>query len=246
LKKKSTQKFFLGLFGCSFTQGSALNDDQTIGYYLAKYSPEYFPYNYGIGGAGMSTILALTEKVNFKEQISESEGVFVYLYIEAHPRRSLGRWPEIQWSDSLPYYKKNEQGLLIHSGSVGEARPYYVKTLKMLGKIFGNNVLKGRVFPYITESDELLACQIVSQARDNLKKSFPKSKFVVYGHPTGGTITKTLSDCIVGKNINVHQGFVKEFAKDIDSYTVEGDGHPNAAANELIAQDILKAVQSAN
>ncbi len=243
LNKKPNQNKFLVLFGCSFTQGNALNDDQTLGYFLAKHSPDYFPYNYGIGGTGMSTVLALTEKTDFKQQIPEPNGAFVYVYIEAHPRRSLGVWPEIQWSDFLPYYRKSEEGPLVHAGSIAEARPHYVKTLKTIGKLFGENILSGRVFPYL-KSDELMACEIVAQTRDNLKKIYADSKFIIYGHPSGGLITGTLHECLVKKNIHVYQGFVKEFLNNESAYMVEGDDHPNSAANELIALDILKAVNS--
>ena len=244
LNKKPSQKLFLTLLGCSFVQGNALNDDQTLGYFLAKHSPDYYPYNYGIGGTGTSTVLALTERINFKEQIPEQKGVFVYVYIEAHPRRSLGAWPEIQWSENLPYYKKNEEGLLVHSGSVAEARPYYVKALQTVGKFFGNNVLKDRVFPYLSENDELLTCQMVSQARDNLKKVYPESQFIMYGHPSGGAISDTLYKCLIEKSIYVHRGFVQEFGNDVNQYVVVGDNHPNAAANDLISQDILKAINN--
>lgn len=81
---------FIALFGCSFTFGIGVNDDETMAHYLGKLDPEARPYNYGVGAWGPHQVLSLVKSRNLRSEIAEPQGVGLYVMLEDHVRRAIG------------------------------------------------------------------------------------------------------------------------------------------------------------
>ena len=237
---KTKQNKFLALLGCSFTFGEGLNDNQTLNYFIARQSREYYPYNFAVRGAGPNTALAQVQEEGFKARIPEAFGAFVYIYLPSHVNRAVGSLPAVMWNFMTPFYEESSSGL-VRDGSFESGRPLTTKLYRSIGSLFGNNVLKNREFPFRNQNDESFVCRLFTEMRNNLKADFPKSDFIVYTHPFYPT-SNFLKDC--GKLGGFSVYFGTAIPEDHAAFEIPFDMHPNAEANRLIAEEILKLVSA--
>ncbi len=81
----------LAIYGCSFAHGSAVNDDETLEFYLAKNLPEFKVLNFGIGGTGAHTALARVQFDIDKNILDKcDELIAIYEAIPHHIYRAYG------------------------------------------------------------------------------------------------------------------------------------------------------------
>lgn len=234
IKKTSSYNKFIALFGCSFTYGNGLNDNQTINYNIAAQNKEFYPYNYAIGGTGINSTLALVQRTDFSSQIPEKKGFFVEVYISAHVDRAAGVLPALQWLENTPYFVVTNDNKVERQGSFKTGRPIYNFTLQWINRLFGNNILSGRFFPSLNAKDYIYYCRLAEEVRDVLKQKSPGNEFVIYVHRSQ-PLDNGLRDCLNEKHITV----LEPPGLNSEEYKIKIDGHPNAKMNELVAQDLL-------
>jgi hypothetical protein len=236
-EKKKNYNEFIALFGCSFTYGYALNDNETINYHLnTKKDFPFFTYNYAVAGSGTSHTLWLIKNSDFNKQIPEKKGVFIYVLMDQHMHRVTGAYPASDQQREMPYYEKNEKGELISLGSTKERRPIFSKIMFYTGKFFGNSILKNREFPARNKSYIKYFCDLLTEAKRHITSTYRDGRFVVYGHSYFPTDPDILS-CLKNNNIEHFDGTKVE---NHPEYIIQGDGHPNDKWNKLIADDIYK------
>jgi hypothetical protein len=235
LIKTPSQTHFITLFGCSFTAGKGVNDNETLNYFIAKKSSSFYPYNYGVNGISINNSLAFAQQPDFFTHIPEKTGLFIYTFIPSHIQRASGIYPEFEWMRSSPYFDVTEDNKVVRNGSWWSARPIYTATTKVIYDIFKNNILKGRLFPSPNDSDNEKFCRLARELKDTVEKGKPGSKFVFYLHPffSGGRFD--LEPCLNKLGVTFYRGNVLAGGR----YVIPYDGHPNAVANEIIAQDII-------
>ena len=239
-KAKSFTKF-IALFGCSFTYGNGLNDNETINYFIAKNNSEYFPYNYGIGATGTNTLLALSEDTDFHHQIEEKTGAFVYVFIPDHIARAAGRLPSLRWTKDTPYFVSQKEGL-VRAGSFVTGRSWVTKALLWVDQHALPGSLKNRIIPPLTSSDDQYACRLVVESKKAFQRQYPGSPFIVYLHPFD--LAPGIMGCLKENQIVTYQGHLPGLPANIDTYKIKYDGHPNAKANEAIAKEIIGIVKT--
>ena len=106
----------VAIYGGSFAYGSAVDSDETLGYFLAKNLPKYKILNFGIGAAGAHTALARLEFQIDKRTLEKCEEfIAIYEAIPHHIYRAYGYYlgPNYQFdSQGIPRYvgtyKKDE------------------------------------------------------------------------------------------------------------------------------------------
>jgi hypothetical protein len=187
VKKTDSYTKFISLFGCSFTYGHGLDDDETLNYFIASSQKDYFPYNYGIGAGALHQQLALINQPNFMSDVKEKEGAFVYVFINDHINRALGKVHNIAVMRYTPYFEENNSGEMVSLGSFDQVRPFYTRSLLWIHSVFANNILRNRQFPSFGKFDDQKYCKLVVQTRNVLQKKIPKSPFIFYGHPISST-----------------------------------------------------------
>lgn len=104
------------IYGGSFAYGDAIDNDETLGYFLVKNLPDYKILNFGIGAAGAHTALARLEfQIDSKVLAQCEEFIAIYEAIPHHIYRAYGAWlgPNYQFdSQGIPRYvgtyKKDE------------------------------------------------------------------------------------------------------------------------------------------
>lgn len=65
LNKKNGNKKSIVLFGCSYTYGDGLSEEETFSLQLYKSTKGYDVYNYGISGGGVQHMLYLLKDLTF-------------------------------------------------------------------------------------------------------------------------------------------------------------------------------------
>lgn len=232
--RKSCKKF-IALFGCSFTFGHALDDDETVGYYLNTQSEERFcVYNYGTPGAGTNHVAAIIKNTVFEDQIPAKKGTFIYLFMDEHIRRSVGLHPGTPHQRKSPYFEKNQKGEMVNTGSINQRRAFFLSVLSYFEKYFGDNILKDREFPVRSASDINYVCDLLIEAKKKVKLSNAENSFIVYLHSYFPTDAGILS-CLKTNKIEYIEGQNIEYRK---NYIISGEEHPNANWNKRIANEI--------
>lgn len=236
--ERNNQKSSTVFFGCSFTFGRGLNDDQTLPAYFAQLHPEQKIYNYAVPGSGPQQMLRWIDSGLLKQTAVIPPQTAIYVFIPLHYSRVAGGFYE---GDRFPFYTK-ENGQLQYQGLFTEARPWRSALQEALE---GTRLLSAliQVFPpRISRADEELLCAVVTRSRDLFMQQFPDSQFVVAHYslafPTP-PMTEALRHCAKENNLKLieYEDLLSPAEAVID---VKYDIHPSARSNQLFAEKISK------
>ncbi len=226
--------------GCSYTFGEGLNDEQTIASRLNSLSSKLWVTNWGIPGAGTSTVLRQLEENRSHDEKAKEIKKFIYIFIESHITRTLGILPTLTWNQDDTFYEEAENGAFEKHGSFRTGRP--IKTALLLGIdfLFGKNILKDRVFPKISDSDISKICKMVKHLNFKSKNIAPESEFIFYYHPQSSTeYQNSLENCLKDSEIK----FIKSSLELPDQkYRIPFDYHPNDLSAKKVAEELYSKI----
>ena len=209
------------LFGCSFTYGDLLNDNETFSYQLAK-ETGYKVINRAKSGWSVQHMLFQLENDDFYKIVPKSDYV-IYLHIPQHIRRVYlpGDW------DKNIYYKKTKDGKLVlkqHSFN-------YFHT-NLIGQIISWYSCKLGEF---SEKELDFYFQHFTQSVENIRKHWGNDTKIIffnyYDNYTHDDITEKYYNQMKEQGVIIVK--LKDLSKTdyTDSkYKIENDGHPNAKA----------------
>lgn len=219
-------------FGCSYTFGAGLNDEQTLPYYFSKLMNfEKNVLNCGVPGRSTNSAINILESgliPAFTCENSKNQ-YFIYSLINDHIQRNfrISSYPKDNWLYKNRIWKMGGQPF----GSVKRmfARSY----------IF-NSVFDNIINEYNKEYYENYIIQSLNYMKEKAETRY-KAKFIVVvwpqieGSPLSfiGKIKKTNPDLI----------FLPEYFKDC-GYMIKDDCHPNAKANEELAKIIMDYINN--
>ena len=223
-------------FGCSFTFGVGLNDDETVPYLVAdKSNGKYVTYNFAFGGYGPHHMLAAFENRLENKVATRKPEYIIYQALLDHVKRSAGKVPYFY---SSPRYVLNQYGDVVFTGRFGDGI-----IRKALWSLKKSHILEHTLFnSSITTDDIDLFVAIIDNAKHIVESRYPGSEFHVlyWDRPLDSKnidVLRKLHD----KTINVH--LISRILKDeMCKYTIPRDGHPNAYANKLIAEYVTKNI----
>lgn len=232
------QKFAL-FFGGSFTFGEGLNDYETLPSKVATELPGLSVYNYGYSGYGPQMMLAKIQRGNLESEVSEKEGVLVYVFIEDHIRRAIVSSSIVGWGGSYPYYEWRKNGLE-YRGLYGDLFPIKSFFLRL---IYRSNILRFSGLDYPEFDDKKhsqMVARMISKSKSEFLKKYPDSHFYVLIYPQGGATQFS--------SIN---NFLEQYDVDIlnyfDDFSIADEGmgmgdsmHPSAKANEIVAKKFAR------
>jgi len=242
-------------FGDSYTFGWGLNDQDTMPYRVAVRAGEmYRIYNLAFLTHGAHQMLAALEHGLTNKAVECAPREIKYVIYSAsadHVRRAAGL-REIDLHHG-PRYVLGASGSVSYQGQFGEDRSTAEKISSRLAKSFLYRKLTGGNAVYTRRAngdDVALYLEIVDAARARIKALFPNSEFhvLVWGYDSldkdkvlAQQITKGLSD----KGLSVYR--VNDILPGSDDgkseYFMGGfDLHPNAVANDRIAEYIVRRV----
>lgn len=237
LYSDAERPYFAAFFGGSFTFGVGLETAQTLSSLLGQSDSRFAGYNYAIGGTGTNTMLALSEKRDFRSQISQERGLYIYVFIPIHVERATGKIPSLLWLSETPYYHPTTLDYVGSFSSGSLLRSLWTQSLLLLYKWVP--FVRGKTFPPDTDADYEYVCRMVARSKENFLKQSPDSEFIFYVHPFAtGQIAPKLRSCLEQQQIAILES---QYNFHLD-YEIEIDGHPNGLINQLMATEISKYV----
>jgi hypothetical protein len=233
------RKKYALFFGCSFTFGLGVENNETIPYYFAQSDTSFCAYNFAITGYGPQNMLALLENYNLRKSVKQDSGLCFYIYMDSHPYRVIGDMRTYTtYGHDLPYYAyKNDS---VHRYGLFKNDRFFVSGLyTLLSKSSFVKYFNLNFPPKLKAEHYKLTCDIILNSYKEYKKHFRNDNFYVVIYPSSSGILQYLNKF----NIKVID-FTKLFdTKDRQYYISEYDKHPSALANRIIAADIAEAIK---
>ena len=227
-------------FGCSFTYGEGLEDDQTIPAQVAMRAQHYMPYNYAFHGHSPSEMLAKMGSKTLKNEIKEKEGTLIYIFFDSHIQRVIGSMRiAASWGKNCPYYYLGPHNEVLRNGNVTTGRLVLSHIYWLLTKSELLKFLKIDFPPRLTDKHIHLTARIIEESYRHYKEQFPAGDFYVVIYPGseyGTRLVKELSNAGI-KTLD----YSKIFNPGQSQYVLSPeDLHPSAKADEEVAEHLVR------
>ncbi|HOE27620.1 MAG: hypothetical protein IT574_11635 [Candidatus Aureabacteria bacterium] len=230
---------FILFYGCSFTYGFGVQDNETLPAYVGSLTAEYQPYNYGFGGFGPFDVLAKIETADFEHEVKEKNGISVYLFINGHIERLAGSMGTTRWSEgSFTYYEKDVSGVMVRKGTFESGRPWITRAYKILGRSRLLQRLRIDFPPRFTDAHGALLADTIEAMERGFKRHYPQGQFVMVIYPNSSMARLFLSK-LAEKNIKVLD-YTNLFDPELQEYKIRGERHPTALAYRTIARKLVE------
>lgn len=240
----SAKKDFALFFGCSIAFGLGLEDNETLPYQFQELSGKYNSYNYAYEGYGTNHMLARLEFQDLSQQVTENDGIAIYIFFWDHIYRAIGSMDRYcEWLFNAPYYTYEDEEL-VRKKMFKDGRYFLSKTYEYIHqtsivKQFGIN------FPYQLTSDHFdLVTEMILKSKDNYASQFGNDNFYVALCPSYITYTKDEMDQfklhLDKKNITSID--LNDFIQYGPQHTLGGDPHPNANTIQIIVKELWKRI----
>ncbi len=229
-------------FGCSYTYGEGVNDDQSFAYQIALSKPQYQVYNYAYSGYGPQQMLALMQFSNWQSDIKHSQGYLIYNLLPEHVFRAAGSPYYLQgWGSTAPHYKLDGDSLVYYANCY-DWRPIYTGFHQFLGwSGLGSFVTE---FPdHYNEGDVELTTAILVEAQRRYLEQFPHGKFVVAIPPVDGQEADFVKLATNLTKAGIVCWDMHEEMTYGPPYIIPNDGHPNSEGHKELARLLTNFIQ---
>jgi len=234
------KKFFALFFGCSYTFGEGLQDNETLPFYYSLFQPSVKPYNYGLSGYGPQQMLEHLKRENIKDEIAEQQGILIYIFIDHHINRVIGTMRSYSlWADIMPYYVLDQSNNLVRKGSFRTGRPLLNKLYWLLNR---SQVVKALNldYPRINKKHFELTARMFLESQKLFYKKFGSDKYYILFYP-GSRYVQNLKPYLQKFGIS-YLDYSGLFNPSDPQYHIPSDVHPNSHALKLIAEKIAQDI----
>ena len=222
-------------FGGSFTLGEGVNDNETLPARVAEMLPEYNVYNYGFCAYGPNNALARMELIENGEEVPERGGFLVYIFIDHHIDRAIGRMSVVStWAMRFPYYDLDPDHNIIRKGDFTSGRPNPTLLYRIFGPILTHYY---RDLPESIEPKHLeLTSKMILKTFSLAKQKLGTQHFVLLLYP--GTGYKGITRNFGHKGITI-LNYSDLFDFKATGYCLEPDWHPSPKAYRIVANKLI-------
>lgn len=243
LKKDFTNVAF---FGCSFTVGQGINDNETLPYLFEEKSKgEYLTYNFGFHGYGPHQMLRILE-TGWLDKIMVKKGPLIAIYwaLLPHIERSAGNYPYLVWDAYGPRYKLNSAGEVEYAGKFKD-ESMIKRFIPVLNKslIIQKTNLLPRIWGWKRNRQDIkLFVKIIQKSQAIVADKYHGDFYVLLGLDKNDPDYEYVFAELRRNNLKVitTQEIFSKYPEAEEKYYIKGDGHPNKLANERIAEYLLK------
>ena len=225
------------LFGCSFTFGLGIHDQETYAWQLGtRLGKRFQVFNYGFCGYGSHQMLALIESGRLDVLLRRYKRIYAfYLTIADHEMRCVGHWMIDVVLPGPRYILKN--GALQYAGMLNENQE---RDKLFCGSQIIYRLMKEYHRHWAPYSALDIHAAIIAKSMQELTARYHAHALTVIW-PDFTRIEPILRDH--GVRILSLTGVMPDFtAAPHGKYTIEDDGHPNAWANTLIAEALSEYI----
>ena len=245
-------------FGCSYTFGAGLNDDETLPYQVGIQSDGRFrTVNFAFVAYGSTQMLAAIETGMVGRAVDTTPRYAYYVAIPHHVWRAAGR---VGWIHHQPRYVMDAKGTPHQAGyfegrkslarELGFAWPFEGPLNWVEGKL--NKAAIWRRFlvldSRITDDDILLYLAMVRRSQELITTRYPGIQFRIILWPgQGGSVAQQstyekIRDGFLwmGIPVDLVEDILPGYNSDREKFQLSAmDTHPNALANSLLAQYVV-------
>lgn len=225
-------------FGCSYTYGSTINENQTLSYKVSKLTGRT-AYNRGFPGAGPQMMLLQLQDSNFYKEIPDAQYV-IYTYIGAHLQRLY-----IYNNCISPTFDKKYEAnprYQLKNGKLEKVKPRFL--------LFYSSFTVRKIQDYIQEQKERdqeksfeLFLAILKESQRLVKMHYKNAKFIILLYKDSGkqTLDKSKIEALEKAGFIVIDS-EKLVGHELTSqkYRSEDKEHPSEAAWNEVAPKLVK------
>ena len=229
------RKKFIAFFGCSFTFGEGVREDETMPFYVGQLAPDFKPYNYGFSGYGPHQMLAKLQQPDVELELPEGHGLLIYTFIDPHIGRAIGSMREYNLcSHDMPYFTINQQNELVKKGNFTTGRPLLSLFYQIVGKLQFTKYFQLSIPPRITERHIRLTARIIEESCRIYRRRFPGSEFYMVIFPRSNNFTGVTPGLRqAGVKVLDYSALIPPYPQ--TGYAIEHDGHPSPLAYRELA-----------
>jgi hypothetical protein len=234
-------------FGCSFTFGEGVSDEESLPYQIAlKSHGLYTTYNFGFHGYGPHQMLAILQSGRDQKIVDRGRPTTHAVHIAllpSHIDRMMGR---NDWDLTGPRYIRSERD----PEGVRWAGPFrsqirtWIERLSKPSQIY-HRVISPLLYPYSSgprPASELTTYAALLKASQRLFERRYGGQFVVIIWPDPQASPAPFAQLLRSHQIPhiTIDDLIPALTKDRSPYFLNGDGHPSAKAYREIADALLK------
>ncbi|MBN1824194.1 MAG: hypothetical protein JW803_07740 [Endomicrobiales bacterium] len=235
----SSRKTPILFFGGSFTFGAAVQDNQTMPYFIGTMLPGHMPYNYGFNGHGPNQMLARLQDSGIRKEVQGSSAILIYTFLDFHINRSVGSYSVVaNYGKNMPYYDYDNKGHLVRKGSFLSGKPILTKLCLMMRKTeLGKFIFRKMDFPPFSRKHAKLTADIIKESCAIFKDKFNSNNFYVVVYP-GSVKWKTIEPYLQNTEIKVLD--YSSLYESFNDYEIPNDHHPDHMAYKLLSKLIVR------
>lgn len=228
-------------FGCSFTFGEGVRDDETLPAQFAAHSPEYQVYNYGYMGYGPQQFYLQLDQDPLFEDVKQPVKLVVYTFMPHHIERLIGRMRlAATWCADAPCLVERDGKIKylgsFHNSGLWRQRFYEFAERLSLLKLFPVN------FPLqITPEHEAFTARVLAAAGEKVKRRFPEARFVILMYPRTHGMETAAAFRAAGLEVVSLDGIPPGLG-DAPEYNFR-DMHPNARSYAIVGEKFATYLQ---
>lgn len=234
-------------FGCSYTFGEGLQDEETLAWKLGKIlGPRYQVYNFGFSGYGPHHMQAIIER-GLPELDKYKHIQAFHIAIRGHQRRVAGISP---WDRHGPRYMLKD-GKAVRHGTFADNPPFVWEGAwgawleRSFTFVHFKQQLSEQLVPLNTLEARLnLTRAIIATSAETMRAQWPQSSFTVLAWPPESV--ELLQGLASGVPVLDVQQWLPNYAELRGKYIISHDRHPNALANALVAEKLAALVREAS
>lgn len=238
-------------FGCSFTYGEGVQDDETLPYQVGIQSGgRYQTYNFGFHGYGPNQVLAAIESGRVREAVDTAPRYAIYQALPDHIARVAGKIP---YGKHNPRYRLDADGTVQLAGHFDDDQ----KTDSAFKRRVRGQLRKSAIYrrleslePPTDESDVRLLLAVMRKSKDLLAAQYPGIEFRIILWRNFDYEQKSYDELREGftkMNIPVHlvENILPDYNVHPEKYWLgPEDRHPNALADRLMANYVVTKILS--
>lgn len=239
---RSPTKHFI-FFGCSYTLGEGVNQNETLPYFTAASTKNYRAYNLGVNGGGISEAWAYTHTLDYLQNIPEQKGYALYVFFSDHISRYTGTMQHIgHWLAGRPLVRPDANGNVHFYGRWLTARPL----ITMISLVLGQSYLLKHLefnFPPIQQQDIEDFVTVLKSVRQSYWDRFGSDNpFIVLLYTFHAQpFSENLIPIFEREHIQYLDYSKIQLAKlSNQPMVIPLDNHPNALAHKIIGEQIAE------
>lgn len=229
-------------FGCSYVDGTGVNDGETIPSQVRLLTREYDVLNYGLGSSGPQQMLVQLRQRDFeREGVPDAENIGLYVFVDFHVQRAIGSMAvSSSFGGNFPFFELDHDDRLVSRGTFLTGRPVRSLVYRALHK---SHVVRYGLshrwdWPLSPSANDFrTTAAIIGESKAAFLQRFRRGRFVVILYP--GTPRPSIRPWLSARGIE-YLDLSELFDPTAQGLSIPGDGHPTPMANAILARRIAE------